>query len=665
MKTHFTCLCLLICSFCFSQKSKIPLREIYSNENIIVYLSKDNFINSETVFDAILKIPNISIDGKNNINCKNKPLDITIDGKQQNLPNSEIINYLKSIPIGIAYSIEIIENPNVFYNTETDFLINITTENLISPENLNLFNLSLIQDENLKLNSFINFKRAYKKFFFQINTAFSAGTNIDKKEGITQISNDLHTSANSKNTFTSKNRFFLETTLFYDLNFRDKIGLNFKHYSSDNSNKFDTSVNFPEPAINSLNNQRKIELNDLELYYLQKLDKGGTKFKMSGSLSSFETKENSKIFNDYQTLDNFTYDFSKIGSITYKKELFSADLIIPTTYLPFTLNTGFEYFKNTNTVELSAENYSTFIVQQKNLYVLLGKRIDKFSFQIGLKVAKNKSQIDTLNIIKNTYEFLSSTELSYQIDEKNKINLSYARKINQTNTLFINKIFISNSNFTNVNSNVLYNTSNNALSSFSYLNYNYLSFSFSQPNYVFLPFYDSRNNNTAFHIIHNPQYYNAQLSFPLTENLFKLAIKKYLKDFDNYSFSLTTGYNFLNYDKKVYTNYFLSINGTTKLMYDINLLINTSLITKNDFPYGSNNKNLYKLDFALNKYFLSENLNISININDLFNTFNQSTTYRDEMDILNINNSFNLQKVTVSAIYNFSTILKFKKNKKL
>jgi hypothetical protein len=155
------------------------------------------------------------------------------------------------------------------------------------------------------------------------------------------------------------------------------------------------------------------------------------------------------------------------------------------------------------------------------------------------------------------------------------------------------------------------------------------------------------------------------LSFPLTKNLFKLAIKKYLNDFNNYSFSLTTGCNFLNYDKKVYSNYYLSINGTTKLLYDINLLINTSLITKNDFPYGSNNKNLYKLDFALNKNFLSENLNISINVNDLFNTFNQSTTYRDEMDILNISNSFNLQKVTINAIYNFSAILKSKKNKKL
>ncbi len=626
---------------------------------------KDNFTSSETTLDAILKIPNIYIDSKSTLNYKNRPVDIWIDEKAQNIPNNTLISLLRNMPIGLIYSIEVIQNPNVFYNTETDFLINIKTEHLLSTANLNLFNISIVQDENSKLNSYINFKRAYKKFFFQINTAFSAGDNIEKKENFTLVSNNLNTSANYDNTFVTNNRFFFETSIFYDLNFRDKIGVNFKHYSNTNNNVFNISKNLPQSSTHFLNNQQKTEFNDLEIYYLQKLDKGGTKFKMIGNLSSFEKPENFNDFNVSPPSNNFTYDLSQIGNLIYKKELFKADLIIPTTYLPFTLNTGFEYFKNTNSINLTLDRKVNFIVQQKNVYALVDKKINDFVFQIGLKVAKNKSQVDSLNINKNTYEFLPSAEVTYLVNKKNKITLSYTRKINQTNTLFINNLLITNDNFTSVNPDILFNTSHNVLTSFSYFNYNYLTLGFSRPNNIFIPFYDSIKNSLSFQTIHNPQYYNVNLSFPLTKNIFRLALKDYLQNFNDYSFSFSTGSNFLRYNKKTYSNYYLSINGKTNLFYDIDLLVNSSLITTNDWPLNANTKNLYKLDFSLNKYLFSNNLNISIGLNDLFNTFNRTTTSITENSYLEIVDSFNLQKVTLSAVYDFGTILKPKKNKKL
>jgi hypothetical protein len=644
-------LILLSISFCsFSQKNKSPVREIYTDAKKEIIYKKNDFIDSENTLDAILRVRGIQINAKSEINYHYKAVDISIDNKLVFIPATDKINLLRSIPLGIINSIELIKNADVFYSAETGILLNIITENLTSSNEINIINFSLTQNEVIQYNSFMNFKRAYKKLFFQINTAFSGGNNHNKKETISIVTdNDKFL---NNNRFITKNNFFFESTMFYDLNIRDKIGVNFKSFLNKGRNQFDFSSENTEPIFNIYENQQKSTLFDLELYYLQVLDKEGTKLKFTGNISSFDKEIISHNIDESFLNRVLTYDFSNLGNLKLKNERFKIDLLIPKKYISVDLNSGFEYFKQTNIGDnLFVINKINFSFQQKNIYFLLNKDLKKIKLGIGAKIAKTKSSIDKVDLSKNIYSILPSANFSYAFKKAHKVDITYSRKLNQTNTLLLNNIINSFDSFDN---DLLFDTSDNLSAVLSYYDFNYLSFDYFHRNTQIQPYFNIVSNNLSFQKIKNAQYYNINLSLPISVNIFKNEFFKYLNKSKNNSYFIDVGSNFLNFNNTIYPNYYVNLYGSSNIFYDFRLNVNASYISRSKYPFISTQKNILKLDFSLNKKIFSEKVNFSIGVNDLFDSFVQNTIFDDGLSIENNNN---IQKFTIGASYNFSSLI--------
>jgi hypothetical protein len=644
-------LILLSISFCsFSQKNKSPVREIYTDAKKEIIYKKNDFIDSENTLDAILRVRGIQINAKSEINYHYKAVDISIDNKLVFIPATDKINLLRSIPLGIINSIELIKNADVFYSAETGILLNIITENLTSSNEINIINFSLTQNEVIQYNSFMNFKRAYKKLFFQINTAFSGGNNHNKKETISIVTdNDKFL---NNNRFITKNNFFFESTMFYDLNIRDKIGVNFKSFLNKGRNQFDFSSENTEPIFNIYENQQKSTLFDLELYYLQVLDKEGTKLKFTGNISSFDKEIISHNIDESFLNRVLTYDFSNLGNLKLKNERFKIDLLIPKKYISVDLNSGFEYFKQTNIGDnLFVINKINFSFQQKNIYFLLNKDLKKIKLGIGAKIAKTKSSSDKVDLSKNIYSILPSANFSYAFKKAHKVDITYSRKLNQTNTLLLNNIINSFDSFDN---DLLFDTSDNLSAVLSYYDFNYLSFDYFHRNTQIQPYFNIVSNNLSFQKIKNAQYYNINLSLPISVNIFKNEFFKYLNKSKNNSYFIDVGSNFLNFNNTIDPNYYVNLYGSSNIFYDFRLNVNASYISRSKYPFISTQKNILKLDFSLNKKIFSEKVNFSIGVNDLFDSFVQNTIFDDGLSIENNNN---IQKFTIGASYNFSSLI--------
>src|SRR5699024_1143041 len=205
-----------------------------------------------------------------------------------------------------------------------------------------------------------------------------------------------------------------------------------------------------------------------------------------------------------------------------------------------------------------------------------------FSTELGFKIAKNKSYIDSLDVFKNEYVFLPSVEFSYNINNKNKVNLSYTRKLNQTNSLFINSLLYTNPTI-NAKADILFNTSDNFFATFSYSNYNYLKISYSHPNRTYYLSLNPLNNNLSFKTLMNPNYYNVDFSFPLSLDLIKLDFNNYFANFENYTLYLDLGYNALTSYKKKFSGYYLNLIGHANVFFDIKLIINSSFSNKSNW----------------------------------------------------------------------------------
>ena len=98
----------------------------FENGNITVHVEDSPLAKGNTVYDLLLKLPGISIDG-NKIMIQGKTGTIVmVDERPQELSDDQLINLLKSMNADLVATIEILKNPPVKYDASgTSGMINI------------------------------------------------------------------------------------------------------------------------------------------------------------------------------------------------------------------------------------------------------------------------------------------------------------------------------------------------------------------------------------------------------------------------------------------------------------------------------------------------------------------------------------------------------------
>ncbi|NJX14637.1 TonB-dependent receptor domain-containing protein [Tamlana crocina] len=425
----------------------------------VVTVGKDLTTAGPTASDIMNNIPSVSVDQQTgNISLRgNENVRVMVDGKLSNVPIGQL---LKQIPSTSIKQIELITNPSAKYNPEgMSGIINIKLhKNTQIGFNGNV-NFGLTKEIFAKFNSSIDMNYRNGKFNFYGNY----GNNIGKHDNFGEITREDDNSrqdfkfgnnnkshlfkagidyyVNDKNTlsfFTNQNIFdgkgfgntlitnpsIIQSQLFgnisdntsgqYNLIYKHEfdnedetleIEADYNNFNQDEIADFDfINFNFPPDYIDNVDTKRN--QTTINVDYVNPLNE---KTKIEAGLEA-------RLFNTDIAYMSTGQTFSSTGNIT------------PTP------STDFDYKRDI---------YSA--------YFTLGKTLEKWSYQIGVRAEQVMVDANALKIFddnsteaipfeNNYFQVYPSAFLTYTPSDKNSYQLSFSRRVDRPGLQQVNPI---------------------------------------------------------------------------------------------------------------------------------------------------------------------------------------------------------------------------------
>ncbi|WP_347924746.1 TonB-dependent receptor [Pontimicrobium sp. SW4] len=405
-----------------------------------------------TASDIMIAVPSVSVDAQTgDISMRgNSNVRVMVDGKLSNIPTAQL---LKQIPSSAIKSIELITNPSAKYDPEgMSGIINIVLHKNTMVGFNGSTSVGLSYEKRPKFNSSLNMNYRNGKFNLYGNASNNISKNVnygyidridqntlqevdilnDNKSHVFKVGLDFY--LNDKNTlsvFTNQNLYnggvSGGTDIFYSNSTVQNQG--FINDDSNNSQQynFDYKLDFNKEG-------RNIELEvDHNIYN----GESETDNLFSGS---FISRPNFFEINDTdRNRTTINLDYVDPLSETAKLELgLQARLFNNTINYESdgrSQNMAGDYIPSLTYFDYSRDIYSA--------YVNYSKKIDKWSFQVGLRAETVK--VETLaketdletDLVTNTpfdndyTEVYPSAFITYQASEKNSFQLSYSRRVDR------------------------------------------------------------------------------------------------------------------------------------------------------------------------------------------------------------------------------------------
>lgn len=429
-----------------------------------------------TAMDILEKSPGVSVDNDGNISLRGKQgVIVMVDGKPTYLSPNDLANMLKNLPASALDQIEIMTNPSSKYDASGNSgIINIKTkkgknngfngslqlgasssifrqdgETYFMPKTQNSFNFNYRKNK-------INFFGSYNPNFFRGRGEMNINSKqIDPHDGLLKGYND-------------------QETKFKFGNFNQTLKLGVDWYAN-KKNVFGVVASgflfngHPTPTtiadISDLNH-------DLEARLITHASNKIRFENFTGNLNwkhSFDStgKELTADF-DYvkyyqlsdQSLSTDIYDgaFQKNGNTELKGHIpshidiysFKTDYTKPFTNGRLEAGIKTSYVRNDNLVDyqnrydggnwLHDNIRSNHFIYEENInaaYVNLNRKLNKWTLQGGLRVentiAKGNQVTSKTTFSRNITDLFPTAFVSYELNKKNTLSLSYGRRINRPN----------------------------------------------------------------------------------------------------------------------------------------------------------------------------------------------------------------------------------------
>lgn len=661
----------------------------YKNGNIIVNVEDSPLAKGNTVYDLFSKLPGVSIND-NAIQLNGKAgVIVMIDGRVQELSNTQLINILKSMNAELVEKIELMKNPPVKYDASgTAGMINIKTKKTkligfsgslygsVSQGFLvrSLAGLSLnYKAEKITFFSSLNYSYGYYQSLERFNKKFTTDSSVTEFNSINTVKN-LYNSPNYKlgadwyidkkniigfkidgepgsynsdaigrNTILQYNNLgfdHLEALVYipddwklnnYNVNAEhlfDTVGtiLNFtsdytrlsETYKSDVQNIFLDANN---KEVLPFNTYRNINNNTTEIF-ASKLDFT----KVINPKTSFEVGVKAGFVN---TLNNYLFE---------RKDNLSGDYFVDTA-----LTNNYSYSEQTYAA------YFNFIKSFNKLNMQLGVRVENTNL-IGRNTEKG------FELKNNYFNIFPNISIEYVLSEKNKFQLNLNRRIDMPE-------YESTSPFRSYRDQYSYFEGNPFLKP-HYSNTIELTHSFKE--LLTNTFTYTRINNIMMYYIE--QNDSTKVTAETIKNMksknyyaYSFFLQKNIKSWWDISVNSTFSYS----------EFVGNVSGvaykTTIFSYAPSLTNTFTAFKNNKIEinafYNSPIKNgvlqiesRWMLSFAIKKTLLNEKLDISIGVDDVFNT----GYYRTGVNFDNQNWNFRVnqdsRRVVLSINYNFGKI---------
>jgi iron complex outermembrane recepter protein len=445
-------------------RSKKPFIE-QQLDKTVVNVQADLNAAASNAFEILQKAPGINITSEDVINMSGKAgVNVMIDGRPTQMSNKDLANFLRGLQGSVIEKIELITNPSAKFDAQGNAgIINIRLKKIKLKGTNGNVSIGYAQSTHYRSNGSFSINKRSGKINVFANA--SVNNNLQHTDGV--INRNVTAGSVVKN-FTNNTIDMdrnvsadIRTGLDFYLNKKSTFGLLFN--SSGNRTPFNTPgvTNISSNGIidSSLatgnDNLYKNRRYNTNLNYKYE-DTVGNELNIDAEYTYFKNTNITNLTTNYLNKNNAKYNFTANDldvatniniyalKIDYAKKLNKLQAKIETGAKFSNVNTTNDLFatKLTNAYMLSDTGRSNMFTYKENVaaaYVNFSQRIKKFEYQIGLRLENTKLLGNSIDLQKNSINnpdtnyvnLFPSIFIGYNFDEKNKIALSYSKRINR------------------------------------------------------------------------------------------------------------------------------------------------------------------------------------------------------------------------------------------
>lgn len=427
-----------------------------------------------TVLELLEKSPGITVDNDGNISLRGKAgVIIMIDGKPTYLSSTDLANLLKNMPASQLEQIEIMTNPSAKYDAAGNSgIINIKTKkgrasgfngSIMAGITTSFFKtgdaLYVIPKSQNSIN--FNFRKNKFNFFGNYNpNVYNGRGNLDIERKFFDDNGDLagYSDIATKFKFGNKNQslkvgvdFFADKKNTYGV---VASGFMFNGHPTPVTVNTLSDANHEETSSMVSLTENKIHFNNFSgnFNYRHLFDTTGTELTVDLDYIGYRNTSNMLLTTEfYDDLHQQTSDpLSLKGHLPSDINIYSIKSDYTHPFKGGRLEAGIKssYVKTDNIVDyqrLLADKWvpdsrSNHFIYDENInaaYVTLNKQLKKWTVQGGLRVentiAKGYQVTNDSTFKRNFTDLFPNVYITYAINDKNSLTLSYGRRITRPN----------------------------------------------------------------------------------------------------------------------------------------------------------------------------------------------------------------------------------------
>ena len=425
----------------------------------IYNVGKDITVRGGSVTDVMDNIPAVSVDVEGNISLRgNDNVRILINGKPSGLVGLSGSAALRQLPAESIEKVEVVTSPSARYEASgTAGIINI----ILKKDELIGFNATFIANTGIPeyLGSTATLNWRTKKL-----NVFSTTTYRDQKSLGGGVFNNEYFNGDLPSSFANETRdydrirknYFINLGAEYYIN--DKTSLTISGFVRDSNNTSDANTEIDDLNVNGdiLSSVDRLQEEAEEDNSSQFTANFTKKFNDDGHELVAEIQLQKSAEDEFANISNSDSPSETAGTLeSQTRNLIQLDYVWPidkNTQFEFGYRGDFSSQENDYKIAIKGNgrfiidtNLSNVLLFEQNinaLYTQYGKKINKFSYILGLRIEKTNIVINqkTTNDFKEKKytNFFPTVNLSYEFSEEENITLGFSRRIRRPRSWSLN-----------------------------------------------------------------------------------------------------------------------------------------------------------------------------------------------------------------------------------
>ncbi len=585
-------------------------------------------LSSGSVLEGLKKLPGLIASDIAGMMYQGKQLDVYMDGRPLNISSNELNGFLEGMPANAIERIEIVTQPGAeFPATSGGAILNIITnknaKNFLSATYTNSTNVTTYDRLRWRVNNSVLLNAKNKYFGWQLNMAqnyreSAMWTSLIKEE------NNSQTLLSKTDADRTNRTNFIKSAVTFDLR-KDRLLLNYDvNYNNNGSTTLASGTGYVTQDDSNTKGWRQDAVATYQKRFEDKTKKLDFKFNFNRNQSDFvlNTLGNSVSVLDNssdQKYYNFKFDYSQPIAFSDEGKVSFGSLHEELSFQ--TQNRG---VTNLDYQRKTTAGYFEMQTKFKSLSFIVGGRAEDYSIS-------GKTNTTDLTPFKQ-FRFFPNASAQYNFNKSVFFNVNYNKKITLPSTSALNP---NNTNYQNPNIGYVGNPNlqptifDNYEVKLSAYDYAFIGYSVSSAKNQVIQRVNL-NSNVVVNTNENVpevKIHNFNIGMPIPYMLFTKGLAETMKmnvNPDEMNFLFVYAAYQLHQIPAIETKGFWVYNVMSQMVLPskIKFVANFSYITaKGNYYYFIANKPFNNtVDLSLSKKFLKDQLSISINADDIFNS---------------------------------------------